>query len=76
MLSRPWFKPTKRPSNAAKLQLEYCSILFAASTVARARFGVTPGNLVKQNDVPILVVIAQVYTNLFGLFRAGAISGC
>jgi membrane fusion protein, multidrug efflux system len=43
----------------AKLQLEYCSI-YSPIEGRTGALGVTAGNLVKQNDVPILVVIAQV----------------
>lgn len=43
----------------AKLQLQYCSI-YSPIDGRTGALGVTPGNLVKQNDVPILVVIAQV----------------
>lgn len=43
----------------AKLQLQYCSI-YSPIEGRTGALGVTPGNLVKQNDVPILVVIAQV----------------
>jgi len=43
----------------AKLQLEYCSI-YSPIDGRTGALGVTPGNLVKQNDVPVLVGIAQV----------------
>lgn len=43
----------------AKLQLQYCSI-FSPIDGRTGALGVTPGNLVKQNDVPILIVIDQV----------------
>jgi membrane fusion protein, multidrug efflux system len=44
---------------AAKLQLQYCSI-YSPIDGRTGALGVTPGNLVKQNDVPVLVVIAQI----------------
>jgi multidrug efflux system membrane fusion protein len=44
---------------AAKLQLEYCKI-YSPIDGRTGALGVTPGNLVKQNDVPVLIVIAQV----------------
>lgn len=43
----------------AKLQLQYCSI-YSPIDGRTGALGVTAGNLVKQNDVPILVVIAQL----------------
>lgn len=43
----------------AKLQLQYCAI-YSPIEGRTGALGVTPGNLVKQNDLPILVVIAQV----------------
>jgi multidrug efflux system membrane fusion protein len=43
----------------SQLQLQYCSI-YSPINGRTGALGVTPGNLVKQNDVPILVVIAQV----------------
>jgi membrane fusion protein, multidrug efflux system len=43
----------------ARLQLQYCSI-YSPIDGRTGALGVTPGNLVKQNDVPILIVIAQV----------------
>jgi multidrug efflux system membrane fusion protein len=43
----------------AKLQLEYCSI-YSPIEGRTGALGITAGNLVKQNDVPVLVVIAQV----------------
>jgi membrane fusion protein, multidrug efflux system len=43
----------------ATLQLQYCSI-YSPIDGRTGALGVTPGNLVKQNDVPILVVIAEV----------------
>jgi multidrug efflux system membrane fusion protein len=43
----------------AKLQLEYCSI-YSPIDGRTGALGVTAGNLVKQNDLPILIVIAQV----------------
>lgn len=44
---------------AAKLQLEYCKI-YSPIDGRTGALGVTPGNLVKENDVPVLIVIAQV----------------
>jgi multidrug efflux system membrane fusion protein len=44
---------------AAKLQLEYCKI-YSPIAGRTGALGVTPGNLVKQNDVPVLIVIDQV----------------
>ena len=44
---------------AAKLQLQYCAI-YSPIDGRTGALGVTPGNLVKQNDVPVLVSIAQV----------------
>ncbi len=52
----------------AKLQLEYCSI-YSPIEGRTGALGVTPGNLVKQNDLPILIVIAQV-TPLYVDFSA------
>ncbi|MGH9691594.1 MAG: efflux RND transporter periplasmic adaptor subunit [Candidatus Acidiferrales bacterium] len=46
-------------SEAARLQLQYCSI-YSPIDGRTGALGVTPGNLVKQNDVPVLVVIAQI----------------
>jgi multidrug efflux system membrane fusion protein len=43
----------------AKLQLQYCSI-YSPIDGRTGALGATPGNLVKQNDLPVLVVIAQV----------------
>jgi multidrug efflux system membrane fusion protein len=44
---------------AAKLQLEYCMI-YSPVDGRTGALGVTPGNLVKQNDVPVLIVIDQI----------------
>ena len=44
---------------AARLQLQYCTISSPIDGVTGA-LQVYPGNLVKQNDVPVLVVINQV----------------
>ena len=44
---------------SAKLQLQYCSIYSPLDGVTGA-IQVYPGNLVKQNDVPVLVVINQI----------------
>lgn len=45
--------------DAAKLQLQYCSIYSPLDGVTGA-IQVYPGNLVKQNDVPVMVVINQI----------------
>ena len=45
--------------DAAKLQLQYCYI-YAPVDGRTGALGVTAGNLVKQNDNPVLVVIDQV----------------
>ena len=44
---------------AAQLQVEYCKI-YAPSDGRTGALQVYPGNIVKQNDVPILIVINQV----------------
>ena len=44
---------------AAKLQLEYCQI-YSPIDGRTGALQVYPGNLVKQNDVPVLVVINQI----------------
>lgn len=44
---------------AAKLQLQYCSI-YSPIDGRTGALGATPGNLVRQGDTPVLVVIAQV----------------
>jgi len=44
---------------SAKLQLQYCTIRSPIDGVTGA-LQVYPGNLVKQNDVPVLVVINQI----------------
>ena len=44
---------------AAKLQLEYCQI-YSPIDGRTGALQVYPGNIVKQNDVPILVVINQI----------------
>src|ERR1700693_6286170 len=44
---------------SAKLQLQYCAIYSPAGGRAGA-LQVYPGNLVKENDVPVLVVINQI----------------
>jgi membrane fusion protein, multidrug efflux system len=44
---------------SAKLQLQYCSIYSPLDGVTGA-IQVYPGNLVKQNDVPVMVVINQI----------------
>jgi membrane fusion protein, multidrug efflux system len=44
---------------AAKLQLQYCYI-YSPVDGRTGALGVTPGNLVKQNDNPVLIVIDQV----------------
>lgn len=44
---------------AAKLQLEYCQI-YSPIDGRTGALQVYPGNLVKQNDVPILIVINQI----------------
>jgi multidrug efflux system membrane fusion protein len=44
---------------AARLGLQYCSI-YSPIDGRTGALGVTAGNLVKQNDVPVLVVIDQV----------------
>jgi multidrug efflux system membrane fusion protein len=49
----------KAAVEAARLQVEYCSI-YAPIEGRTGALGATAGNLVKQNDVPILVVINQV----------------
>ena len=49
----------KAAVEAARLQVEYCTI-YAPIAGRTGALGATPGNLVKQNDVPILVVINQV----------------
>ncbi|HUJ32134.1 MAG TPA: efflux RND transporter periplasmic adaptor subunit [Candidatus Acidoferrum sp.] len=46
-------------AKAAKLQLDYCQI-FSPVDGRTGAVQVYPGNVVKQNDVPILVVINQV----------------
>ena len=44
---------------AARLQLEYCKI-YAPTDGRLGALQVHPGNIVKQNDVPILIVINQI----------------
>jgi membrane fusion protein, multidrug efflux system len=46
-------------AQAAKLQLEYCEI-YSPIDGRTGALQVYPGNIVKQNDVPILVVINQI----------------
>src|SRR5262249_24932900 len=46
-------------ADAARLQLQYCSIYSPLDGVTGA-IQVYPGNLVKQNDVPVMVVINQI----------------
>jgi membrane fusion protein, multidrug efflux system len=45
--------------NAAQLQVDYCKI-YAPLTGQTGALQVYPGNIVKQNDVPVLIVINQV----------------
>jgi membrane fusion protein, multidrug efflux system len=45
--------------DSAKLQLQYCTIYSPLDGIAGA-LQVYPGNLVKQNDLPVLVVINQI----------------
>ena len=44
---------------AAQLQVDYCKI-YAPTDGRTGRLQVYPGNIVKQNDVPMLIVINQV----------------
>lgn len=46
-------------ADASKLQLQYCAIYSPLDGVTGA-IQVYPGNLVKQNDVPVMVVINQI----------------
>ena len=49
----------KAAVESARLQVEYCSI-YAPTDGRTGALGATPGNLVKQNDLPILIVINQI----------------
>jgi len=46
-------------SESARLQLSYCKI-YAPTSGRTGALQVYPGNIVKQNDVPVLIVINQV----------------
>jgi len=46
-------------AESAKLQLSYCKI-YAPTSGRTGALQVYPGNIVKQNDVPVLIVINQV----------------
>ena len=60
--------------DAAKLQVEYCKI-YSPTDGRTGALQVYPGNIVKENDVPILIVINQISPIYHGFLDAGAIFG-